>query len=250
MSWAESERCRKAHPDAKPPRDSKRKCAHKAAPEDYFYDCEKCGETRFKITSMNLHDSILHKGTTFRSKPYLLCDHNEKQKPENRKEKGVEERFYKCKKCDRTFSNHGTWTIDDHEGHMHFGKSYRSAPMTMDQYLASLKSEEQKKANEPKPKPTRPTVPKYHAFQNRPTDYYQILGVDSRSTIAEIQKAGRNKRIECHPDRLKKPGMSAQDIDWIDSWAKAVGEAADVLSNPATRARYDQKRRSGKRSGA
>ena len=47
-------------------------------------------------------------------------------------------------------------------------------------------------------------------------------------------------RIENHPDRLKRQGrLSVQEMMAIDARAQEVGHAADILSNLASRSRYD-----------
>ena len=39
-------------------------------------------------------------------------------------------------------------------------------------------------------------------------------------------------RIKMHPDRLKKPGMSEEELKQIDEEAGRVGQAAELLTNP------------------
>ncbi|KAL8710590.1 MAG: hypothetical protein Q9220_004814 [cf. Caloplaca sp. 1 TL-2023] len=264
MSWAESEAFRKAHPDLK--QEAKGKSTNNAPDEaDQYYDCEKCGVKRYKAFSMDLHDAINHRGTTFRSKPYRSPNNNQQQKSEEapkREEKrrdkkpGDEERFYSCLECDGVvFSNRRTWTMDDHDAKIHGGKSYRSGPMTKKEFLAYINSGRHRQGRsrahsqpkpQPKPKqtpqPARPTAPKGQQ-QKRPADFYELLGITPKATPAEIMQAAKEKRIECHPDKLKKMGMSAQELEWIDARAKAVGEAADTLVDPEMRARYDRKRK-------
>jgi curved DNA-binding protein len=62
-------------------------------------------------------------------------------------------------------------------------------------------------------------------------DFYRILGVSRTASQDEIQKAYRKLARKYHPDVNKDP--SAEDT------FKAVSEAYDVLSEPATRKRYD-----------
>ncbi|MCJ1425545.1 hypothetical protein MMC29_003445 [Sticta canariensis] len=73
-----------------------------------------------------------------------------------------------------------------------------------------------------------------------PPNHYATLGISSTSSAEEIEKAARQKRIETHPDRLKrKPGLSAQELEAIDINAKNIGFAAEVLGDPALRRQYD-----------
>lgn len=61
-------------------------------------------------------------------------------------------------------------------------------------------------------------------------DYYQILGVNSSASEAEIKKAYRRLAHQHHPD---KAGGS-------DERFKEINEAYQVLSDPRKRAEYDQ----------
>lgn len=63
------------------------------------------------------------------------------------------------------------------------------------------------------------------------TDFYEALGVARTATQEEIQRAYRKLARAYHPDINKDP--AAEDR------FKAVSEAYDVLSDPATRERYD-----------
>ena len=46
-------------------------------------------------------------------------------------------------------------------------------------------------------------------------------------------------RVKTHPDKVKKPGMSAEELKKIDERAAAVCEAADVLMDPYQKREYD-----------
>ena len=73
-----------------------------------------------------------------------------------------------------------------------------------------------------------------------PPDHYAMLGIPSNSSAEEIIKASRQKRIEVHPDRLmNQQGLTPQDLEAINSLAKNVGFAAEVLSNERSRRKYD-----------
>lgn len=64
------------------------------------------------------------------------------------------------------------------------------------------------------------------------SNYYDILGVESSATEAEIKRAFRKRAGELHPD--KNP-----DDPTAESRFKELNEAYQVLSDPAKRAGYD-----------
>ena len=43
-------------------------------------------------------------------------------------------------------------------------------------------------------------------------DLYKILGVNSKSTLAEIKRAYRNKARDTHPDKVKQSGLDPETI--------------------------------------
>jgi curved DNA-binding protein len=63
-------------------------------------------------------------------------------------------------------------------------------------------------------------------------DFYQVLGVPRTADAKEIQRAYRKLARANHPDVNKEPGAEER--------FKEISEAYDVLSDPATRRRYDQ----------
>ena len=64
-------------------------------------------------------------------------------------------------------------------------------------------------------------------------DYYEILGISKTATESEIKSAFRKKAKECHPDL--HPGDKAKEAQF-----KELNEAAEVLSDPEKKAKYDQ----------
>jgi len=72
-------------------------------------------------------------------------------------------------------------------------------------------------------------------------DYYEILGVKSDASDAEIKSAYRKLARKYHPDVSKEAG--AEDK------IKSVNEAYEALKDPAKRRAYDQLKASGYRPG-
>jgi molecular chaperone DnaJ len=64
-------------------------------------------------------------------------------------------------------------------------------------------------------------------------DFYEVLGVDRAADTEEIKKAYRKLALKFHPDR--NPNDKAAEEKF-----KEVGHAYEVLSDPQSRAAYDQ----------
>lgn len=64
-------------------------------------------------------------------------------------------------------------------------------------------------------------------------DYYEILGIDRNTSSEDIKKAYRKLAKKYHPD------VNQGDKD-AEAKFKEVNEAYTILSNPETKARYDQ----------
>ena len=74
-----------------------------------------------------------------------------------------------------------------------------------------------------------------------PPDHYAVLEILPTATTAEILKAAKKKRIETHPDKFSGQNLAPSEVDRIVERAKNVGLAADALSDPETKRKYDQK---------
>jgi molecular chaperone DnaJ len=64
-------------------------------------------------------------------------------------------------------------------------------------------------------------------------DYYEVLGVDRAADTEEIKKAYRKLALKFHPDR--NPNDKAAEEKF-----KEIGQAYEALSEPQSRAAYDQ----------
>lgn len=93
------------------------------------------------------------------------------------------------------------------------------------------------------PKPQPPPPPPPPTPKPSSPNFYTILGITPQATAVELKKAALKMRVQCHPDKAKKPGMTAAQKKEIDDRAALVGQAADVLQDEEQRMLYDIKRR-------
>jgi hypothetical protein len=63
------------------------------------------------------------------------------------------------------------------------------------------------------------------------TTLYAVLGIKAKATGSDIKAAYRRLALQWHPDRCQEPDAAQQ--------FRAVQHAYEVLTNPATRGRYD-----------
>lgn len=82
---------------------------------------------------------------------------------------------------------------------------------------------------------------------NENDDPYQILGVSTDATDADIKKAYRKLALKFHPD--KYAGLDpAEQSAAQDKFAK-IAEANEILSDPEERWQYDMRKKNGSKPG-
>ena len=72
-------------------------------------------------------------------------------------------------------------------------------------------------------------------------NHYQVLGIGRYCSHDEVVRAAKEMRVRMHPDRRKRLGMTEVEMKVVDEEAARVGMAADVLTDPELRERYDVK---------
>ncbi|KAL8987067.1 MAG: hypothetical protein Q9177_003694 [Variospora cf. flavescens] len=80
-----------------------------------------------------------------------------------------------------------------------------------------------------------------------PLDHYAVLGISPDATAKDIEIAGKKMRIQTHPDRLLEPGMMDSEKEKINAKSARVGQAHELLKDPAQRHWYDDEIRKWKR---
>lgn len=74
-------------------------------------------------------------------------------------------------------------------------------------------------------------------------DYYTLLGIDARATAADVKRAFRKFARRYHPDRFSD--AEAGKRDRATAIYRRGSEAYQVLTDPRTRAAYDEALRRG-----
>lgn len=72
-------------------------------------------------------------------------------------------------------------------------------------------------------------------MNNKFPDYYKILGVDRLADDKEIERAFRQKAMQCHPDRFSDPKEKIQKTKEFQT----INEAYTLLSKYSERKKYD-----------
>lgn len=114
----------------------------------------------------------------------------------------------------------------------------------LDNLFTALKEKEKILTEHLGPAPTGTVV------EEEEVDYYEILGVDSTATLAEIATAYRREIKRWHPDtknaqveKIEDPDVKEMVEEEIERLFRRAREAYEVLSDPIKRAAYDATRR-------
>ena len=138
------------------------------------------------------------------------------------------------------------------------GSSYsrRSSPPPSFSYSRhsspSPSSSYNRRSSPPRSSYNRQPSPPSPGRTQRP-DYYRILRVSPSATQDEIRAAAKKRRIEVHPDKVRREAakkgktISRKEEEDMERMAKEVGEAAEVLENRESKREYDDDRRFGGR---
>lgn len=74
----------------------------------------------------------------------------------------------------------------------------------------------------------------------RKSDFYAVLGLAPSATISEVKKGFRKVALTCHPDKVPP-----EDRERATRHFQLIAEAYEVLSNEASRSKYDSVRPRG-----
>jgi DnaJ family protein C protein 3 len=72
--------------------------------------------------------------------------------------------------------------------------------------------------------------------QSKQKDYYKILGISRKATTKDIKKAYRELALKWHPDKH----VGEEEKEKAERQFQLVAEAAEILSDEETRAKYDR----------
>ena len=73
-----------------------------------------------------------------------------------------------------------------------------------------------------------------------PLDIYTILRISPQSSGDDMKRAVRDRRVETHPDKRKRQGLSEEDEEKIEEEARLIGWAADIMLDPEKRRKHDE----------
>lgn len=136
-----------------------------------------------------------------------------------------------CRVCNLLFP-----TVDKSLAHMKDSHNFCDGCHQSSTSAAHRKTCE--KSNPPKKK----EGPKSHRKMKTLGNIYEKLGIIPDSSHEQTVQAAKEMRIKVHPDRLKRVGgLTEEQERAIDREAALVGQAADVLSDPVLRRKYDMK---------
>lgn len=140
-----------------------------------------------------------------------------------------------CHFCDLHFINAG-----QRDGHMH--AEHRPCIICHKMFSVPELCDERCRTCHRETKRTE--FPTRNANDKGLPDHYARLGISRYSTQEQVVRAAKEMRVKVHPDRRKRGlgvGLSGDELRVIDEEAAAVGMAADVLSDPDLRLKYDFK---------
>ena len=153
--------------------------------------------------------------------------------------------FQSSANADPSDSYNGSWTDDYARSESCFDPEeddYNSKWFYPDQWddEESTSSHQHHTDSKPKPKAKEPPPPPPPSPAKAPAqDYYTLISVLPTATQAEIRKAIKKARIAHHPDRFMTQNLSPEALAEVVERAKCVGQACDVLEDPAARSMYD-----------
>jgi len=111
--------------------------------------------------------------------------------------------------------------------------------LELEDYKGAISDYEEAQAIEPEDQTIRQGLrnAKLELKKSSRKDLYKVLGITKNATDHEIKKAYKKKALECHPDRLGSATPEEKAV--AEKRFKEVGEAFEVLSDPAKKQRWD-----------
>lgn len=195
--------------------------------------CRKCRKTFTDVAELNHH---------FQTSPRHFCCRYCNPVVEFRNADSLwyhyKDRHHKlyCHFCDRHFPN-------TFQRLSHMKERHRSCSACRKMFLArELYNDHCRTCYSAKFGEAFPEAPNGDGSGERVPNHYARLGISAHSSHEQVLKAAKEMRVKMHPDRLKRQeGLTEEQKRAIDVEAAIVGEAADVLSDPVLRQKYDCK---------